>query len=48
MIKVWHELRRFLKRSYTNQKSARKFELRRRLEQVLLVNQANYKEVTQL
>ena len=41
MIKVWQELRRFLRRSYTNQRTARKFELRRRIEQVLLVNQTN-------
>lgn len=41
MTKVWQELRRFLKRSYTNRQSARKFELRRRLEQVLLIDQAH-------
>ena len=41
MTKVWQELRRFLKRSYTNQQTARKFELHRRIEQVLLINQTN-------
>ena len=38
MSRVWQELRRFLKRSYTNQRTARKFELRRRIEQVLLTS----------
>ena len=31
MIKVWQELRRFLKRSYRNQRAMRRFELHRRL-----------------
>ena len=41
MSKVWQELRHFLKRSYTNQRAARKFELRRKIEQVLLAGQTN-------
>ena len=41
MIKVWQELRRFLRRSYRNQRTARKFDLRKRLEQVLLMDQTN-------
>ena len=41
MTKVWQELRRFLRRSYRNQQTARKFELRKRLEQVLLMDQTN-------
>lgn len=41
MNKVWQELRRFLKKSYTNRQAARKFELRKRLEQILLMDQTN-------
>ena len=38
MSKVWQELRHFLRRSYRNQRTARKFELRKRIEQVLLMD----------
>ena len=41
MIKVWQELRRFLRQSYMNRRIARKIELRKRLEQVLLLDQTN-------
>ena len=39
MTKVWQELRHFLRQSYRNQRTVRKFELRRRLEQAVLINQ---------
>ncbi len=41
MSKVWQELRRFLKKSYTNRYVTRKFELRKKLERVLLMDQTN-------
>ncbi len=41
MKEVWQELRHFLRHSYRNQQTARKFELRKRIEQVLLMDRTN-------
>ena len=38
MINVWQELKNFLKRNSVNRQAAWKFELRRKLEQVLLLD----------
>ena len=38
MINVWQELKNFLKRNSMNRQTARKFELRKKLEQVLLLD----------